>query len=288
MTDRQRVLILGASGMFGSAALRLFAQTPGCEVSGTVRGPAQDSGLAADLHGRILPGIDARNLDQLADAIARVRPDVVINGIGLVKQVKEAQDPLAAIAINALLPHQLARLCAESGVRLVHLSTDCVFAGDRGNYRETDPADALDLYGRSKHLGEVDYPGALTLRTSIIGHELRSAHSLIDWFLGQDGAVRGFRRAIFSGLPSVELASVIRDHVLPAPELRGVFHVAAQPISKLELLRLVARQYDRDIKIEPDDALAIDRSLDASRFERATGYRAPDWPELVRRMYAAR
>jgi dTDP-4-dehydrorhamnose reductase len=202
-----------------------------------------------------------------------------------VKQLAQADDPLLALPINAMLPHRLARLCALGGARLVHVSTDCVFNGTKGDYRESDPSDAADLYGKSKFLGEVAYPQTVTLRTSIIGHELASAHGLIDWFLAQEGRVKGFRRAIFSGLPTVELAQVVRDFVLPHPEISGVFHVASEPIAKFDLLRMVAEVYGKSIEIVPDDAVVIDRSLNADCFSEATGYVAPPWPELVRRMH---
>ena len=169
---------------------------------------------------------------------------------------------------------------------MIHVSTDCVFSGDRGGYTESDPPDAQDLYGRSKLLGEVDLPNAITLRTSIIGHELDevNSHSLIGWFLNQKGTVNGFRRAVFSGLPTVELARVIRDHVLVQPALHGLYHVAAEPINKFDLLQLVAGVYGKTISLQPCDDPVIDRSLDASRFRDATGYSAPSWPELVARM----
>ena len=165
------------------------------------------------------------------------------------------------------------------------MSTDCVFRGARGAYVETDPPDALDLYGRSKQLGEVALPHAITLRTSIIGHELASAHGLIGWFLSQKGTVRGFTNAIFSGLPTVELAHVIKDRVLPDTSLSGLFHVAAQPISKYDLLRLVSEVYGHEIEIVPDPQQVIDRSLNADRFNSATGYKPASWPKLVHRMH---
>jgi dTDP-4-dehydrorhamnose reductase len=155
----------------------------------------------------------------------------------------------------------------------------------KGMYSETDTPDATDLYGRSKLLGEVDYPHAVTLRTSIVGHELGGSHGLVEWFLAQSGPVNGFSNAIFSGLPTVELAQVIRDFVIPRPMLRGVYHVSSNPVSKFDLLNLVAREYGKDIEIRPDAQLKINRSLDSSRFQKATGYRPPSWPELVRRMY---
>jgi dTDP-4-dehydrorhamnose reductase len=209
---------------------------------------------------------------------------VVINCIGLIKQIKNADDPLVAIPINSLLPHRLAQLCGVTGARLVHMSTDCVFFGDRGMYTEADISDAKDLYGRSKYLGEVDYPNAVTLRTSIIGHELNGTNSLVGWFLAQHGSVKGFRRAIFSGLPAFELARIIRDYVIPDPDLHGVYHVSADPINKFDLLNLISNVYGKKIDITPDDNFIINRSLDSTRFREATGYQPKPWPELVRQM----
>lgn len=282
--QKTKVMVLGATGMLGNAVLRLFAQSAAYETVGSARSSSALKLLPAKLVGHIITGVDVENMDSLISLFTKVRPDVVINCIGLVKQLAEADDPLAAIPINALLPHRLARLCNVAGARLVHMSTDCVFSGAKGMYTEADESDAKDLYGRSKYLGEVDYPHAITLRTSIIGHELSGAHSLVGWFLAQHGSVRGFRRAIFSGLPTVELARVIRDHVLPHPELHGLYHVSAEPINKFDLLTLIANTYGKTINISVDDKLVIDRSLDSSRFRLATGYQSEPWPELVRRM----
>ena len=282
---KTEVLVLGASGMLGNAVLRLFAQSDGYSAVGSARSAGVLRVLPPDLRDRVICGVDVENVDSLTRLFAATRPDVVINCIGLVKQLAEADDPLAAIPINALLPHRLARLCDVAGARLIHMSTDCVFAGTKGMYREDEPSDAQDLYGRSKYLGEVDYPNAVTLRTSIIGHELNSAHGLVGWFLAQNGGVKGFTRAIFSGLPTVELARVMRDFVIPRPELRGLYHVSAEPINKYELLKLVAQFYGKSTEITPDDKLSIDRSLDSSRFRSLTGYAPRTWRELVRTMH---
>lgn len=285
MDKETKVLVLGATGMLGNAVLRMFAQSSGYEVVGSARSTSALRLFPADLAGRLICGVDVENMDSLISLFTTVRPDVVINCIGLVKQLADANDPLAAIPINALLPHRLARLCGMTNARLVHMSTDCIFSGAKGMYTEADASDAKDLYGRSKYLGEVDYPNAITLRTSIIGHELSGAHSLVGWFLAQQGSARGFRRAIFSGLPTVELARVILDHVIPHQELHGVYHVSAEPINKFDLLTIIAKAYGKTIDIAPDDKLVIDRSLDSSRFRIATGYQPQPWPELVRRMY---
>lgn len=278
-----KILVLGASGMLGNAMLRVMSAQEAWSVFGTVRGADPALHVAAP-RAVLIPGVHADQPDSLLAAFAQARPDVVINCVGLVKQLSNAEDPLVAVPINTLLPHRLARMCEVAGARLVHVSTDCVFSGKQGNYTEFDLADAQDVYGRSKLLGEVDYPHAVTLRTSIIGHELRSAHGLIDWFLSQQARVKGYTEAVFSGLPTCELARVVRDFVIPHASLRGVYHVAAEPISKHDLLQIVNREYGKNIQIEPDDQVKINRSLDASRFRETTGYVAPAWPDLIAQM----
>jgi len=281
-----KILVLGASGMLGNAMIRVLSEKADWQVYGTVRSESSKRFFNADIAEHLLSGVDAEQNDSLMQAFIRIRPDVVINCVGLIKQLADADDSLQTIPINALFPHRLARLCELSGARLVHMSTDCVFAGDKGGYRESDLSDAKDLYGRSKFLGEVAYPHTVTLRTSIIGHELQSAHGLVGWFLSQQKCCSGFTRAIFSGLPTVVLAQIIRDDVIPRADLSGVYHVAAQPISKYDLLKLIADVYGKSIDIVPEDKLVIDRSLNAKRFQLETGYVAPEWPELIKLMYA--
>lgn len=279
------VLILGASGMLGNAMFRLMSMDSSLRVFGTVRKHGARQHFSRDLLERVLVDVDVENYDSLLRTFTVTRPNVVINCIGLVKQLAESEDPLMAVPINTLLPHRLAALCKVADARLVHISTDCVFSGSKGNYTETDFPDAHDLYGRSKLLGEVDYPHAITLRTSIIGHELSGQRSLLEWFLSQEKTTKGFTRAIFSGLPTVELAHVVHDVILQRPDLRGLFHVATAPINKYDLLHLIAKEYQKDIEIVADDSLVIDRSLNASRFSQSTGYIAPSWPQLVERMH---
>jgi dTDP-4-dehydrorhamnose reductase len=284
MNSESKILVLGASGMLGNAVLRFFAKSPGYSAVGSVRSEGAAALLRQLSCTSVISGVNVEDSDSLVRLFADVKPQVVINCVGLVKQLASVEDPLTAIPINSLLPHRLARLCGIGGARLIHISTDCVFAGTRGMYREEDSADANDLYGRSKFMGEVDCAQAVTLRTSIIGHELGNAHGLIGWFLSQRNGVQGYQRAIFSGLPTVELARVIRDFVIPNADLHGLYHVASAAINKYDLLSLVAQVYASSIKIEPDDRVIVDRSLDATRFRERTGYVAPAWPELVRAM----
>lgn len=286
--DATKVMVLGATGMLGNAVLRVFSSDASFVVSGTARSDSTRRRLPKDLWDNVITGIDVEQHDSLVQAFAQIRPDVVINCVGVIKQLSAANDPLSALPINAMLPHRLARLSAINGARLVHVSTDCVFDGTKGMYLESDRPNAHDLYGRSKLLGEVDYDNAITLRTSIIGHELNSANALVDWFLSQEGSVKGYRHAIFSGLPTAELAMVIREHVLPYPALRGLYHVSAEPIAKYDLLKLVAETYGKRIEIIPDYDLKIDRSLNSDRFRHETGYWPASWPELIKIMHQLR
>ena len=281
-----RVLILGGGGMLGHKLWQVLRDRFDAWV--TVR----SSYAAYARYGlydpeRTLGGVDAANLDSVLQAVATVRPAVVVNAIGVVKQLPAARDPIASLTLNALFPHRLAVLCRGVGARLVHLSTDCVFSGRRGMYSEEDRPDPEDLYGQSKLLGEVTAAGALTLRTSIIGRELATAHGLVEWLLAnRGGRVRGYTHAIYSGLPTLVLARVIADLIERHRDLEGLYHVSAEPVSKHDLLCLLCDAYGAAIDIEPWPDVRIDRSLDCSRFRAATGWLPPPWPELVQAMAA--
>jgi dTDP-4-dehydrorhamnose reductase len=284
-----RVLILGATGMLGCAVYKKFASDDKHEAWGTLRAAGDRRHFAETHRARLIDGVDVTNSDALATVLNRVRPDVVINAVGVIKQLAAANDPLIVLPINAMLPHRLAALCGLVGARMIQVSSDCVYSGITGNYLESDPSDAEDLYGKSKYIGEVhDQTHVVTLRTSGIGHELNSKNGLLEWFLAQQGQVKGFAKAIYSGLPWDELARVIQDVVLPQADLSGLYHVSTKPISKLDLLRLIADVYGKQITIVPDDTVRIDRSLNSERFSTATGYVAPEWPELVAEMHQNR
>jgi dTDP-4-dehydrorhamnose reductase len=283
-----KVLVFGASGMIGSAMFRMLSAKKEWQVWGTLRSDEAKRFFSGDQQDKLVASVDVEKHDALVQMFARVKPDVVVNCIGLTKHHKEAEDPLLALPLNALLPHRMADLCAVAGARLIHVSTDCVFAGTKGNYGEADAPDAGDVYGKSKHLGEVDYPHAVTLRTSTIGHELQSAYGLLEWFLAQQGSCKGFNRAIFSGLPNTEFARVVRDVVIPRPDLHGLYHVGADPVGKYELLKLITRVYGKQIDIVRDDKFMIDRSLNSNRFNQVSGYKAAGWPELIQAMYVSR
>jgi dTDP-4-dehydrorhamnose reductase len=279
-----KVLVLGASGMLGSAVIRVLSEAPDWLVYGTLRSETHKRFFQAPIVERLLVGVDVEQHDSLVQAFVQTRPDIVVNCIGLVKQLAEVNDPLRVIPINTLLPHRLAKLCELAGARLIHISTDCVFSGEKGGYSESDVPDARDLYGRSKYLGEVAGHHALTLRTSIIGHELQSSRGLVEWFLSRKDRCEGYARVIFSGVPAVVLAAIIRDVLIPRTDLSGTYHLAATPISKYELLKLIAEVYEKRIEIVPEDHPVIDRSLNATRLLEATGYSPPQWEEMIAMM----
>jgi len=287
MKSKTTILILGATGMLGHTLLRKLSQDPRLKVFGTTRTKTTKSLFPIELSKKIFTNVNVENDKYLLKLFNKVKPDVVINCVGLIKQIESSEDPLQAIPINALLPHRLTYLTKQVKARLILMSTDCVFSGKKGNYKETDKTDCNDLYGQSKLLGEItDQSHVLTIRTSIIGHELRGGHSLIHWFLKQKNSVAGYINAIYSGLPTVELANIIQTIVLPSNKLSGLYQISADPISKYDLLKLVSKIYNKKIRINKVSTPKINRSLSYSKFKRKTGYKPKSWPLLIEEMHA--
>jgi dTDP-4-dehydrorhamnose reductase len=281
-----RALVLGAAGLLGNAVFRVFCERADWHVGGTVRAGAARQNFAAEVAGRLVVVGDLTRYEEIERLLASFAPTVVVNCVAPPK--KSFGNLGEALDVFALFPQRLAHLCRLRGVRLLHVSSDGVFSGARGAYSEDDCPDATDAYGIAKYLGEPAGAHAVTVRTSMLGPELGTRHGLLEWFLAQQGHCRGFTRAIFSGLPTVVLAEILRDVVIPRPDLHGVYHIAAAPISKFHLLELVAAEYGKEIELTPDEDVVIDRSLVPARFRAATGYTPPDWPELLRRMHAHR
>jgi len=280
-----KVLILGVTGMLGSTVFRRLMQDELLDVWGTLRDTSGKSYFSEKSQEKLISNVDVLENNSLVSVMADVKPDVVINCVGLIKQLSKANDPLSVLPINAMHPHRLAKLCLLANTRLIHISTDCIFNGRKGMYKEEDISDAEDLYGKSKFIGELyDCPHVVTLRTSIIGHELDSRSSLVDWFLSQTGSVKGYKKAIFSGLPTEELADVIKSIITMHRNLHGLYHVSADPIDKYSLLNLIADIYSKEIIVEPNEQIQIDRSLDSSKFRQETGYEPASWPQLIKKM----
>jgi dTDP-4-dehydrorhamnose reductase len=280
-----KILVLGGNGMLGHQIVRVLSASKKFKVYATDRSGSMMSHKDTSQAVNFITDFNAEHLIDFETEFLSVSPDVVINCIGLVKQHAHSLNNSKMILLNSLFPHQLNDLCKKIDAYLIHFSTDCVFSGKKGNYRESDFPDATDLYGRSKLLGEVYSPRALTLRTSIIGHELSGKLSLLEWFLAQKNSCKGFKNAFFSGLPANEIALIIRDYLVHQQSINGVYHVASHPISKYNLLSLIAAAYQMDINIIPVDEPVIDRSLCGVRFEKETGFLAPCWSEMIKRMH---
>ena len=276
-----KILILGGSGMLGHRLWMNLRKDH--EVWVTVRGEHNPFPCVPEFPEEFIRyRVDGLMFEEVTRALASIQPDLVINCIGLIKQMGHlAKDPLFSISLNALLPHRISLICRAAKIRMIHISTDCVFSGKKGHYTEEDQSDAEDLYGRTKFLGELHYPHCVTLRTSIIGMELKNRLGLIEWFLAQQGTIKGFKRALFTGFTTDELSRVIENVVIPNQDLHGLYQVSSNPISKYDLLTLAKESFKKNIEIQPDEDFFCDRSLDSSRFRQLTGYQPPSWNAMI-------
>lgn len=279
-----RILILGISGLIGSTVFRVLSEDNVLDVYGTYRDPSTLEYFPKINKHKMKHMHDVRAINSVLMCINEVKPDVIINCVGITKHVEESDSPTFVLPINTLWPHELSQICAKHQIRLIHISSDCVFSGDKGDYTEEETPDAKDLYGRSKALGEPIGTNDLTLRISTIGPELGTNYGLLNWFLMQGDSCRGYVNAVFSGIPTVFFASVLRDYVLPNYNLRGTYHISSDPIDKFTLLNMIALEYKKKISIIPDDSLKINRSLNSTKFRNMTNYLSPSWTDLIKMM----
>jgi dTDP-4-dehydrorhamnose reductase len=279
-----KILVLGGGGLLGHKLFQVLGQVfsdAWCTLRGR-RNEAPWHGVPLYQSPRVIDAVDVTDLASLDTLLREVRPAVIVNAVGAIKQRPQAQDAVTSITVNALLPHRLAAVAREWNGRLIHFSTDCVFSGAKGQYSETDDPDATDLYGRTKHLGEVIAENAVTLRTSFIGREIQHHLSLLDWFLAQQHeTVKGYRRVWWSGVTSNHLAEVVADLIQRRPGISGLYHLSSGRVSKYDLLVKLRDRMGLDIEVEPDDTVQCDRSLDGTRYTRATGYQCPSWDTLI-------
>lgn len=276
-----RVVVFGASGMLGHMAMRVLALDPRYEVFGAIRGALDRFPQLSGYREHIVDYVDVSDDAGVARILESLAPAAVINAVAVRPAGLTPSMTPDFVRANALWPHQLANLAEWLNIRLCHISSDGVFSGRRGDYSEDDRPDPEDIYGASKLVGEPVGRHVVNLRTSIIGPELNDGGGLLSWLLRQNDSITGFSRWLYSGLTTLELAKVIRDHVLPDPRLEGIYHVAGEPISKFELLRLLAKFYDHDVVIEEDAGIDRNRTLNAGRFSRSTGYRPPNWAAMI-------
>jgi dTDP-4-dehydrorhamnose reductase len=279
-----KILILGGGGMLGHKLVQKLKEE--FEIYATFReGFDKYRHLSVFAGSKIIPQINVENIDLLFGAIKNLKPDVIINAVGIIKQLPDVRNIVKTIAINSLLPHQLAGFTTENKIRLINISTDCVFNGKKGDYNENDFPDAEDLYGKSKILGEVIAENCITLRTSIIGRELFTNHSLVEWFLSNRGKkIPGYVNAIYTGFPTIVLADILKMIIKDHPDLSGLFHVSSNKISKFDLLTLINNEFKANVEIEPFEEFYVDRSLDSTKFGKITEYQPPDWDKMIEMM----
>ncbi len=281
-----KILIVGGSGMLGHKLVQVWQNR--FDVWATVRNNFRYyERYKIYKRDRTFENINIQNIGSVKEIIKKIEPNVVVNAVGIIKQVPLAKNIIDTLSVNSIFPHQLGELAEEFQFRLINISTDCVFSGEKGNYTESDLADAHDLYGKSKYLGEVSAGNCLTLRTSIIGRELETAHSLVEWFLSNRGkSVKGFVKAVYTGFPTVVVADILSNLIENHPNLCGLYHVSSEPISKFNLLTLINEAYRAEIEIEPFEDFVIDRSLNSNKFREATGFEPTNWNEMIERMAA--
>ena len=277
-----KILLVGASGLLGSSLFKYFLQKKDIFVFGTIRSLKTQPNFDSS---KLFTGVNLEEKNDLESIFGKVLPNVVINCAGITNKSNEIKNYHKVISLNSLLPHYLSTLSLKYKARLIQMSTDCVFSGSKGNYLEDDFPDALDLYGRSKLLGEITYLNAITLRTSMIGHEVNSSRGLLEWFLSQKVSVEGYKKAIFSGLTTIEIGRVIYEYILFNSNLVGLYHLSADPVNKHDLLLMIKNIYNTNFNIKPDHKkIVIDRSLDSTKFRKATGFLPKSWPLMIKEM----
>ncbi len=276
-----RILILGGTGMLGHQLYKhLSSRFP--HTYATIRQSYSSSNLDKITdNARIIECVDVTEFPVLTGIMKCIRPDVILNCIGVTKRRKEATEAKHAITLNGLLPHKLAEWGHNNSAKIFNFSTDCVFDGKAGNYVEDSATNAVDLYGKTKAIGEIRGVNALTLRSSFIGTELHSGMELLEWFLAQTGTVKGYRNAIYSGLSTLELSRVIETIIVEHPGANGLYNVSSEPISKYELLLLIRDKLHLKIEVIPDDNMICDRSLNSTKFRQEFSYVPPSWETMI-------
>jgi dTDP-4-dehydrorhamnose reductase len=279
-----KILIIGGGGMLGHKLTQIFSGK--FETFVTLRSSLEEYEYLKIFDKTTnYTGVDVENIQLIGKIVSEIKPDVIINAVGIIKQLPSAKNVIKTLTINSIFPHQLAEIAGKNRARLICISTDCVFSGRKGSYSETDVADAEDLYGKSKNLGEVSEENCLTVRTSIIGREIGTKHSLLEWFLSNEGGkVKGFKNAVFSGFPTIIAAEILADVIENQKHLSGLYHVSSEPINKFDLLNLIKKEYGANIEIEEDENFAIDRSLDSTKFRNQTGFQPQSWEKMIGKM----
>ena len=282
-----KIIILGCTGRLGNTITKYFFGINDCEIYPIIRDYSKIKFFKQKYHENFIGIKNFLDFSELRRVIEPLKADIIINCIGITNKFSSDKPFMIQefIKINSLFPHQLYQVCSENNIRLIHFSTDCIFSGKKGSYSETDIPDPIDIYGKSKLLGELDYENCITIRKSIIGHELSSKNGLLEWFIGQKEVVQGFKKVVFSGLTTLELSEILEKYIIPSENLQGIINVTGKSITKYELLKNIAKIYKKSINLKPDESVVIDRSLDGSKFSSLTGYTTKSWDDLIYAMH---
>ena len=279
----KKILILGSTGMMGSTISRLIKNDKRFKILCTYKDYHKIKLIKLQKNQK--KKLNVFDFNELKRIIFRFKPDFIINCVGLIKQLSNKKNINKIKFLNTNLPKKLSIIAKNKNFKIIHLSTDCVFSGKKGNYKESDKCDAIDLYGISKFKGEVDSKFVLNIRTSIIGHELTSSNSLLNWFLNQK-EINGFKKAFFSGLTTLELSKIIINEIIEKNKIiNGLFHISGPRISKLNLLKIVKRIYKKKTIINIDNSFKIDRSLNSNKFTKLINIKKKSWPNMIKEQW---
>lgn len=279
-----KVALLGSTGMIGHRVLLELLKCEQIDVVGLSRSTNHKSLIQkfSDRDG-FYEGVDMADFKQVELLLEKIKPEVIINAVGItIRKLNQPDSFEKAFQVNTLLPKTLQKWVQKNNARLIHLSTDCVFSGAKGNYTEIDIPDANDVYGKTKFAGEVEGKNCLTLRFSAIGRELESHTELLDWFLQQNNKnIQGHEKAIYTGLTTAQLSEEIVKIVLNHKNLEGLYQISNQAISKYELLCLLKKAYGLNLNIEKIDGKNSNKALLSNKYKEATGFVPRDWSTLI-------
>lgn len=285
MDSKQKVLILGGSGMLGHMLVNNFNLD--FDLWCTVRNKSEKLLHVLNIDkDKIIDKINVEDFDNLHNLIMEIKPDVVVNCIGVVKQVSDAKNINKSLLINSLLPNYLKLLSSLYSFRLIHISTDCVFSGNKGNYKEEDICDASDIYGKTKMLGEINQHNCLTLRTSFIGPEIETNNGLLNWFINNNNEeISGYKNALFSGFTSMELSKIIKRIIIDYKYINGIYHLSSYTISKFDLLNLINDIFNLRKNIIPLEEPFINRSLNSDKLKNILNFDFLPWDNMIEELY---
>lgn len=282
---KKKIIVLGAAGLLGNTLFKYLIALNKYQVYGFVRRREDSKLFPKSFHNLLIFNSDINETKILSSKIKKLKPDYIVNCVGVVKQIIQKNNTHEAILYNSLLPHILYSIAKQNNAKLIHISTDCVFDGNIGNYSESDIPNAMDLYGKSKALGEITYKNSVTIRTSYIGHELKSPHGLLEWFLSQENKIKGYTNAYYNGLTTLELSIIIENYFFRKSKLNGLYNISSESISKFSLLSQIGKIYKKDILIMKEKSIQVDRTLNSLKFRKITGYRVKSWAKMLNEMY---